>query len=379
MTIGAFLDLGIPGVDLTALAEGLAPLGLRGYRLTADRVTIGAIRATSFDVVVDSHPAGGRDSRDWGSIRTLIEKAGAAGLAPGVTSRALAIFGALAEAEARVHEVPVERVHFHEVGAVDAIVDIVGAAWCFDRLGVEACFVGALPSGTGYVESDHGRLPVPAPATVRLLMGFEVIAGDGEGELVTPTGAAILAAMARPIRPQMAITRVGIGAGKKRWTDRPNVLRVLLGESETDTDAQVAVIEADIDDMTPVALAHAADRLRARGAVDVSVSPAQMKKNRAGFRLTVLCKPLEIDGVARAVLEETSSLGLRFRTMGRVVLSRRVDHVSTLYGTIAVKVGIRPSGEQTAEPEFEDVARAAISHGVSYLIVRDAALRAWDK
>lgn len=397
MTIGALLDIGMPGVDLAALRNGLAPLGLRGYELVAERVAIGAIHATSFDVLLapdsshvdpthggaahaeHSHADHGHEHRDWGSIRALIENAGRTGLAPGVTARALAIFGALAEAEARVHEVQVERVHFHEVGAIDAIVDIVGAAWCLEQLGVEACFVGALPSGTGYVDSEHGRLPVPAPATARLLAGFEVIAGDGEGELVTPTGAAILSASARPLRPLMTIDHIGIGAGKKRWTDRPNVLRVLVGESETDTDREVAVIEADIDDMTPAALAHAADRLRASGAIDVSVTPMQMKKGRAGFRLTVLCAPLEVDVLARALLSETSSLGLRFRTMGRAVLPRRIDHVSTPYGTIAVKVGVRPSGESTAEPEFEDVARAAISHDVSYASVRDAALAAWKK
>jgi uncharacterized protein (DUF111 family) len=176
----------------------------------------------------------------------------------------------------------------------------------------------------------------------------------------------------------MTIDRVGVGAGKKRWSDRPNVLRVFLGESEASSDRQVAVVEADIDDMTPVALAHAAERLRSSAAaIDVTVTPTQMKKGRAGFRLTVLCEPTAIDAVARTVLAETATLGLRFRSMGRVVLARRIDSVATRYGTLAVKVGVRPGGQETCEPEFEDVARAALEHGVSYATVRDAALAAW--
>jgi uncharacterized protein (TIGR00299 family) protein len=390
MTIGALLDLGAPGVDLAGLATALEALSLRGYRLVLERVKVGAISATYFDVRLadhahssahtHAHAAGGHAHRDWASIRALLEGAAATGgLEQEVAARALAIFGALAKAEAEVHEVAVDDVSFHEVGAIDAIVDVVGTAWCLDRLGIERCFVGALPSGTGYVNSEHGRLPVPAPATVRLLRGFEVIAGDGEGELVTPTGAAILAATATPLRPLMQIEQIGAGAGTKRWTDRPNVLRVFVGEAVADADREVAVVEADIDDMTPAALAHAAERLRASGSIDVTLMPLQMKKGRSGFRLTVLCAPDMVDAIARSVLAETSSLGVRFRTMGRLVLPRRIDLVATPYGTIAVKVGVRPSGEESAEPEFEDVARAAIAHGLPYATVRDATLTVWRK
>jgi uncharacterized protein (DUF111 family) len=175
----------------------------------------------------------------------------------------------------------------------------------------------------------------------------------------------------------MTIERVGMGAGKRRWTDRPNVLRVFIGECDADTDEQIVVIEADIDDMTPVALARAAERLREAGAIDVTLLPVQMKKGRLGFRVTVLAAIDRVDTLARAVLAETTSIGVRYRTMGRMVLPRRIEPVATEFGAIAVKIVVRPSGEETAEPEFEDVARAALARGVSYAAVRDAALAAW--
>jgi uncharacterized protein (TIGR00299 family) protein len=379
MTIGSLLDAGGPRVDIDGLSQALSLLGVDGYRLTYERVRVGPLDAASFDVVLDAHPGGHHHPhRDWRSIRGLIESGGRRGLAPAVVERALRIFGELAAAEAAVHGVPVESVHFHEVGAVDAICDIVGAAWCLDQLGIEKCFVGPLPGGKpGYVTSEHGRLPVPAPATVRMLEGFQVLVGDGEGELVTPTGAAILRALAKPLRPLMTIERVGVGAGKRRWTDRPNVLRVFIGECDGDTDEQVVVVECDIDDMTPAALAFAAERVREAGAIDVTLSPLQMKKGRSGFRVTALASVDRVDDLSRALLAHTTSIGVRYRTMGRVVLPRRIEMVTTEYGTIAVKIVMRPSGEASAEPEFEDVARAALAHNVSYATVRDAALAAW--
>ena len=379
MTIGALLDAGAPRIDVGALSQALSALNVGGYRLLYERVRVGHLDAASFDVAVDPHPAGhSHPHRDWGTIRTIIEQAAERGLTAGVVERALSIFGELASAEAAVHGVPVEAVHFHEVGAVDAIVDIVGTSWCLEQLGIEKCFVGPLPGGKpGYVTCEHGMVPVPAPATVRLLEGFPVVIGDGEGELVTPTGAAIVRALAKPLRPLMTIERIGTGAGKRRWSDRPNVLRVFVGECEDGADQQVIVLECDIDDMTPAALAFAAERLRATGAIDVTVLPLLMKKGRPGFRVTVLTTVEGIDGLARTLLAETTSIGVRYRAMGRWVLPRRIEPVATEFGTIAVKIVVRPSGEESAEPEFEDVARAALSHGVSYATVCDAALAAW--
>lgn len=424
MTIGALLDAGSPRIDLAKLETALGTLGLDGYRLSYERVRVGALAAASFDVILDQAGAGGsrpqahadhhhhgghghdethgashghaHDSgghhdhalsahypgqgprRDWPAIRRLIEHAGTHGLASGVVEKALAIFEALAVAEGAVHGIAPEEVHFHEVGAVDAIVDIVGAAWCVEELGIEKCFVGPLPGGkSGYIQSEHGPLPVPAPATLRLLEGFDVLPGDGEGELVTPTGAAILRVLARPMRPRMTLVASGTGAGKKRWSDRPNVLRVFLGDAPGDSGRDVVVIETDIDDMTPAALAFAAARVREAGAIDVTVAPIQMKKGRSAFHVTALAGTDGFDAVARAVLEHTTSLGVRFRSVARYVLPRRIDLVATPYGTIAVKVALRPSGKETPEPEFEDVAAAALASGQPYADVRAAALAAW--
>ncbi len=308
----------------------------------------------------------------------MIRSAGDHGLGMGTVERALDIFGVLAEAEAKVHGVEVERVHFHEVGAVDSIVDIIGTAWCLDQLGIDACFCGPLPSGSGCVETEHGRLPVPAPATIELLRGFEIVAGEGEGELITPTGAAILAAMAKPLRPGFLLQRIGCGAGTRRLKDRPNVLRVLIGEADAVDDSEIVSVESDVDDMTPEALALAAENLRQAGARDVSVTLVAMKKGRLGMRLQVLCDLGLLDSLAERMLSETSTIGLRYRRMGRVVLPRRLQPVETEFGSVAVKIVVRPDGSESAEPEFDDVAAACRRSGASFHEVRAAALSALD-
>jgi len=389
MTVGALLDAGSPTLTLARLREALGALALDGYTLGLERVNVGGVGAASFQVrVADSghrHGAGHAHAhphhhphRDWRSIRAMIEAAGKRGLSRGAVERSIAIFSVLAQAEGTVHGVAPEDVHFHEVGAVDSIVDIVAAAWCLDELGIDACFAGPLPSGTGWVNSEHGRLPVPAPATVELLRGFEIIAGDGEGELVTPTGAAILRALALPLRPAFRLSAVGVGAGMRRLADRPNVLRVLVGERDDDSDEEVLVLESDIDDMTPAALAHLAERLRADGARDVSVVPTIGKKSRSSMRLSVICDIDDGRRMSRRILAESSTIGLRYRTCGRIVLARRIDVVDTEFGSIACKVVVRPDGNESAEPELDDLARAAIGHDKPLREVRAAALSAWE-
>jgi len=375
MAVAALLDAGAGrGLSVVALREALAALPRGHYDIDAARVAIGGVGALHFRVAVD--PAAHAHRRHWSDIRAMLEKGCRRGLAEGAFSRALVIFEALARAEAEVHGVDVERVHFHELGAVDSIVDIVATAWCLDRLGIDRCTVSTLPTGSGYAGSEHGRLAVPAPATALLLRGFEVKAGDGDGELVTPTGAAILAAMAKSLRPVMSVETTGCGAGTRRLADRPNVLRVFVGSADDVSDDNLVVIEADIDDMTPAALSAACERLRAEGARDVSVLPLQMKKNRLGMRLTVLADPGLLDKLSAAVLLHTTSIGVRYRAVMRHVLARRIEVVATASGSIRVKVVARPDGCESAEPEFEDVARAAAAAGKTFADVRAEALAA---
>jgi len=375
MTVAALLDAGADrGIAIEGLRQALAALPLEGYEVGTERVELSGIPALRFRVDV----AQGRQSeRKWSGIETLLGEGRRRGLTAGVYQRAMAIFEALTRAEAEVHGVALADVHFHEVGAVDSIVDIVATAWCLEALGIDRCFVSTLPSGSGYVETSHGRLPLPAPATARLLRGFEVAAGDGHGELVTPTGAAIVAAMARPFRPLFTLESIGVGAGTMRLADRPNVLRIFVGEAEESCDESLVMLESDIDDMTPVALAKACEHLRESGARDVSVLPLQMKKNRLGMRLCVLADLGAVETLALAVLLHTSSLGVRFRAVRRQVLPRRSEIVDTEYGAISVKVALRPDGSESAEPEFEEVARAASACGHRLADVRAAALAAW--
>ena len=377
MTVAALLDAGRDrGIDVAALGHDLALLDVEGFHVSCEPTRVTGIEALSFHVVVDA--AAPVPPRGWRTIRTLIEKAGERGLAEGVVDRSLRVFAALAEAEGRVHGIDPDEVHFHEVGAIDSIVDVVAASWCLDRLGIEACFVGPLPLGTGTVATAHGRLPVPAPATTELLSGFDVIAAEGTGETVTPTGAAILKALAYPGRPGFSLETTGTGAGTRWMPDRPNLLRVLVGHLEDQADRQVFIVEADIDDMTPEALAFGCDRIRDAGALDVTVIPVQMKKSRLAMRVTALCTPETLDCIARAVLTHTSSIGVRYRFAGRMVLPRRVEIVSTEFGDIALKVVERPDGNETAEPEYDDVACAALDHDVPIDDVRAAALQAWE-
>ena len=375
MTVAALLDAGRSrGLTLDGLRTALATVPLGHYAIDATPVEVDGTPALHFRVSIEHHHH--HHHRHWSDIRAMLGEARRAGLPEGTHERAVAIFEVLARAEAEVHQVDVDHVHFHEVGAVDSIVDIVGAAWCLDRLGIDACTVAPFPTGSGFVDTEHGRLAVPAPATALLIRGFDVKMGDGEGELVTPTGAAILAAMARPLRPRMRVEASGGGAGTKRLRDRPNVLRVFLGSVDDESDAELVLLETDLDDMTPAALAFACERLRDAGARDVSVQPLQMKKGRLAMRLSVLGDWTLLEELSTAVLVHTSSIGLRYRAVGRHVLPRRIDVVETKYGRIRVKFVVRPDGSETAEPEFDDVSAAAVATGATFGDVRAAALAA---
>lgn len=369
MTVGAFLALGVP---LETIKQQLALLPLGGFSIDATARQVHGIGATKFNVEVSRH---GHAHRAYRDIRSLLE---ASTLNAAAQRVALAIFARLADAEGRVHGINPEDVEFHEVGAVDSVVDIVGTAVGVTTLGVEATYVSSLPLGSGIVQSQHGPLPVPAPATVELLRGFPTRPGDGAGEMVTPTGAAIIAALATPgPAPELRIQRVGYGAGERTLTDRPNLLRLVLGE-RIDTPAQedLLVVETNIDDLNPELYDHVMERLLSAGARDVYLAPVHMKKNRPGIVLSVLCRETDRDRLSALMLNETSAIGVRYYPVRRRILERTVREVSTAYGPVRIKVALAPDGHENLAPEYDDCKRIAMQQGVPIKRIYQAALAA---
>jgi len=367
MTVGALLHL---GVSLDAVRDELSKLPFSGYHLSQTERKLSGIRATKFNVTVEDPLA----ERSFRAISRMLQESQ---LIPQVKETALQIFTVLAEAEGRVHGVTPEAVHFHEVGAVDSIVDIVGAACGLHLLAVEKVYVSTLPLGKGLVPSRHGVLPIPGPATLELLKGMQVRLADGDAELVTPTGAAIVAAVAtQAAMPSLQLTAVGYGAGERTLPDRPNLLRVLLGNtSETPHEEQLLVLETNIDDLNPELYEHVMERLFVVGARDVFLAPIQMKKNRPGVLLWVLCDPSDQEKVSTIIFSETSTLGVRSYLVSRLSLRRESKEVLTLYGSIRVKLAYRPDGRVTTAPEYEDCKRLAREKNVPLKVVYEAALR----
>jgi len=392
MMLGALVDLGLP---LEALRAELAKLPLQGYALEARVVQRGGIRATKVDVVVPGrerrrhghghdHDHGGHDHGHGAghSHRRLSDILGlihGSGLDPGVKDRAAALFQRLAEAEAAVHGVGLEDVHFHEVGAVDSIVDVVGGVIGLAWLRAERFVCSPLNVGGGTVQTEHGRLPVPAPATARLLHGVPVY-GSGEGERLTPTGALLLTGHAAgygPL-PPLRLEAVGYGAGTREVPDAPNVLRVIVGDEPARGEGDVVVVlEAELDDMVPQLYGPLMDRLLEAGALDAYYTPVQMKKGRPGTLVTALAPPERREAVEEALFSETTTLGVRRQEWQRSVLAREVVPVQTPYGTVGVKVGRRGGRVYNAQPEFEDCQRAASQGGVPLKEVWAAALAAY--
>lgn len=358
MALGALLDA---GGDVGALRAGLQRLDLGQFELEVSAVERGGIGATRVEVLAG--PAG--TARPWREVRALL---GAAALAEPVRARALATFERLAEAEARVHRVPPDEVQFHEVGAVDALVDVVGTALLLHDLGVTEAWASPVATGGGRTRGAHGPLPVPAPAVLELLRGVPLHAGGVPVELTTPTGAAILAAgVARFAElPPLRVARVGYGAGSRELDELPNVLRVILGERERDSGTAAdggLVLEANLDDMLPELAPWVMERLFAAGAVDVWLTPVQMKKGRPGITLSALCPP-GTDARVRAVLwRETSTLGVRGVPVRKWMLERRLVEVGLLGGKVRVKLGMEGGRVVNVAPEYADCTRLADQTG----------------
>lgn len=368
MTVGALLHL---GVALEELQKELAKLPLSGYRISQEARFQSGIRATKFAVEVT-------DPLSERSFRAIAQMLRESSLIPQVKETALRIFTVLAEAEGRVHGVLPGAVHFHEVGAVDSIVDIVGSAFCLHALGIEKIYASPLPMGKGFVPSRHGVLPIPAPATVELLKGLQVRLEDGTAEMVTPTGAAIIAAIAQqgPI-PQLQLTAVGYGAGERTLPDRPNLLRVLLATLvEAPREEQLLVLETNIDDLNPELYEHVMERLFAAGARDVCLLPVQMKKNRPGVMLWVLGEISDRERLSAIMFAETSTIGIRSYLVSRLALRRESREVNTPYGSIRVKFSYTPEGRVHAAPEYEDCKRIAKEKNVPLKVVYEESLLA---
>jgi len=343
MTVGALLDAGAPA---EALIDALRSMDT-GARFEVEKTSRGGIASTKFRVHTDAAPA---PHRHLSKILAMID---AAPLAARAKAAASAVFRNLGEAEAAVHGVPIEKVHFHEVGAVDSIADIVGACVALDLLDVAEVHASAVNVGSGNVQTEHGLLPVPAPATARLLEGKPIYARGPEVELTTPTGAALAVTLASSFGPlpAMRISNIGHGAGERDFKQHANVLRVLIGERTGASEATlVSVIEAHIDDSSPQILGYALERLMEAGALDAALSPLQMKKNRPGSLLRVIAKPEDQERLAQIVFAETSTLGLRIHSAERRVEPRSMIEIETPLGRVRGKV----SAQGAFAPEYDD-------------------------
>jgi uncharacterized protein (TIGR00299 family) protein len=381
MFLAAALDL---GVDRAALEAQLATLRLPGWRLEATRVAVNGIAATHVEVRVDGPPGPARRLAD---LTALVE---GSGLSPRARAAASDLFTRLARAEATVHGVPLEQVHFHEVGAVDSIVDACGAVVALELLGWPRAVASPPELGSGFVKTAHGLLPVPPPAVLELLRGLPVRPGGPAGEAVTPTGAALLAGLFElgPL-PAHRPARIGYGAGTARWTDRPNLVRLTLGEAlaAEATPGQAAgpgaagepllVVECNLDDASGQLVARAIELALAAGALDAWAAPLTMKKGRPGLLLGALCEPGRRDAVARVFLTETTTLGVRFTAVTRQALERELAPVETRWGTVRVKLARLNGRVVNAQPEYDDAEALARRHGVPVKEVLAEAAGAW--
>ncbi len=368
MTVGALLDAGAPA---GAVLDALRSLDT-GAQFEVEKTKRGGVTASKFRVIFEQQ---GQPHRHLKPILAMIDRAP---ISDRAKRNAASVFRRLGEAEAGVHGVAIEKVHFHEVGAADSIADIVGACVALDLLDIGEIHTSAINVGSGTVNTEHGLLPVPAPATASLLAGRPIYARGPAVELTTPTGAALATTLSTAFGPvpAMSISSIGYGAGDRDFKEQPNVLRVMIGESSTASEATlVSVLEANIDDSSPQVLGYALERLLAAGALDASFSPIQMKKNRPGALLRVIARPEDQERLASIVFAETSTLGLRIYAAERRVEERRIVEVVTPFGTVRMKV----SGHGACAPEYEDCKAIAQSAGIPLREILAAAQEAYLK
>jgi len=375
MTLGAVVDAGCP---LETLRDGLEGLEVPGWTISAEKVWKSGMAATFVRVTTE-------DQTKHRSLSAILEILDKAPLPQSVRQNASAIFRKLGEAEASVHDVPIQKIHFHEVGAVDALVDIVGASIGFTALGIEKFACSPLNVGGGTARMAHGLLPVPAPATAKLLEGKPTYSNGVQKELVTPTGAAIVAALCDSFGPQpaMSVSSIGYGAGALDLEGQPNVVRVMVGEAAEKPvpgfDEEIAVIEANFDDMNPQIYGYFMEKALAAGALDVYTTPVQMKKNRPGTLLTLLCRPAETNVLMSLVFAETTTLGARTYRAERRTLPRETVKVHTRFGDVQVKLARVNGAIRHVAPEYEDCRKLAAEKNVPLQQVINEALRSFER
>ena len=375
MTLGALVDA---GADLAAINDGVASLGLPGVRIVAQLVKKKGFCATQINI--EHEPE--HKHRHLHHITAMID---AGRLTERQKDLAKKIFARIGAAEAKVHGTTIEQVHFHEVGAVDSIADIVGAAIGWDLLGIERAYASSVPTGGGFIEIAHGRCSVPAPATAELLAGIPIAPSSVQHELTTPTGAAILATLVGQYGPlpAMKIERIGYGAGQRDLEEQPNLLRLLVGEAAEVASAAAAetiwVLETNLDDASGQTIGHALGQLLAAGALDAYTTAIGMKKNRPAVQLSVLCHGPDVDRMEAILFRETTTLGVRRWSAGRTALARRRVEVSTPLGDIGGMVARLPGGSERFMPEYDECARIAEKAGASLRDVQAAAQDAWRR
>ena len=371
MILGALVGA---GVDPAQLIDQLKLLGVANYQVSFGKVDRSNLSATRAQVEIGPE----HSHRHLADLLKIINDSQ---LSAAVKDRASRIFSLLAEAESEVHDVPVERIHFHEVGALDAIIDVVGACIGFELLGIERFVCSPLHVGSGTVEIAHGRFPVPPPAVVSLLRGAPIYATEVKGELVTPTGAAIIKAVTHEFGPlpPMIVSSIGYGAGAREYKDFPNALRVVIGETrdhEAENLERLLMLETNIDDMSPQVFGYVMDKAFELGALDCYFTPVQMKKNRPGTLVSILCKSAERSTLCEMLLAETTTLGVRSYEVDRVALARAIVKVETPFGAIDIKEARMNGRLLRAMPEYEQCRGAALKAGVTLREVEEAAVKA---
>lgn len=361
MIIGALIDLGL---DINYLKKELQKLNLKNYRIESKKIVKNGISATKFDLI-EEHKH--HDERNLKEINKII---GNSKLDNKIKTTIKKIFLKIAQAEAKIHNKPINKIHFHEIGAIDTIIDVAGAVIGFKKLGIEKVYCSKLNVGTGFVEFSHGKFPVPAPATAEILKDVPIYHNNIEAELVTPTGAAIITTLAEKFgeMPAMKVEKIGYGAGTK-YLEQPNVLRVFYGKLNDIGNEKINIIEANIDNMNPEIYPYVIDKLMENGALDAFLTNIFMKKGRPAIKLSVLCEIKDTDKLCKIIFDETTTLGVRIFTAEKKKLDREIKTIKTKYGNVRVKISKLNNKIQNIMPEYEDCARIARKYKIPLKIV----------